>query len=396
MPKKLLVLNSGSSSLKYRLFDLDDERALVSGAIERIGEVSASSVDGDGVRRFANHRQAIAEVMRELGKSGELPNPHELLGIGHRVVHGGETFRSAVLVDDTVIKAVQSASPLAPLHNPPNLLGIQICRELWPDVPQVAVFDTAFHQSMPPYAYRYALPKELYRDHRIRRYGFHGTSVAYVTKRAAAYLGRPPEACNFIVLHLGNGASATAVKRGLSVDTSMGMTPLAGLVMGTRCGDIDPGIVLRLLSSGNYSACDLEKLLSRNSGLKGLAGANDMRELLKRVEAGDDEARLAVEIYCYTIKKYIGSYLAVLGNVDALVFTAGIGEHAAPIRHKICSGLEAFGIAINIPKNAAASGKTAELQTADSRVKILMVQTDEELEIARQTAEIIEVRHIGQ
>ena len=385
MQRKLLVLNSGSSSVKYRLFDLSDERALVSGTIERIGEAGG----------FADHRQAVAEVMRRLDESGEMPDPNGLFGIGHRVVHGGESFRAAAMVDDAVIKAIQAAIPLAPLHNPPNLLGIEVCRELWPEVPQVAVFDTAFHQSLPPYAYRYALPKALYRDDRIRRYGFHGTSFAYVMKRAADYLGRPPESCNFIVLHLGNGASAAAIKQGRSVDTSMGMTPLAGLIMGTRCGDIDPGVVLHLMASGNYSPNALERLLMKGSGLKGLAGANDMREILQRAAAGDEDARLAVDMYCYTIKKYIGSYLAVLGNVDAVIFTGGIGEHAAPIRYKVCSDLRSFGIAIDIWKNARDTGATAELQAVHSRIKILIVPTDEELEIARQSAEAIDARRVG-
>jgi acetate kinase len=395
MQRKLLVLNSGSSSVKYRLFDLTDERVLASGLIERIGESGASSVDGNGAAGFADHRQAIAEVLRRLGESGEMPNPNELFGIGHRVVHGGEAFQAAVMVDDAVLEAIRAAIPLAPLHNPSNLLGIEICRELWPGVPQVAVFDTAFHQSMPPHAYRYALPKEFYRDDRIRRYGFHGTSFEYVTKRAAAYLGRPVKSCNFIVLHLGNGASAAAIKHGRSIDTSMGMTPLSGLIMGTRCGDIDPGVMLYLMTFRNYSANELERLLSRDSGLKGLVGANDMREILRRAAAGDEDARLAVDMYCYAIKKYIGGYLAVLGNIDSLIFTGGVGEHAAPIRYKICSGLKSCGIAIDIQKNAMDTGETAELQTAYSRIKILIVPTDEELEIAREAAEVIGAQRVG-
>jgi len=395
MQRKLLVLNSGSSSVKYRLFDLSDERVLVSGMIERIGESGTFLLDSNGADGFADHRQAIAEVLHRLKESGEMPDPNELFGIGHRVVHGGETFHTAVMVDDAVIKAIRTAIPLAPLHNPPNLLGIEICRELWPGVPQVAVFDTAFHQSMPPRAYRYALPNEFYRDDRIRRYGFHGTSFAYVTKRAAAYLGRPVESCNFIVLHLGNGASAAAIKHGRSVDTSMGMTPLAGLIMGTRCGDIDPGVMLYLMTSGNYSASELERLLSKNSGLKGLTGANDMREILRRAATDDENARLAVEMYCYGVKKYIGGYLAVLGSIDALIFTGGVGEHAAPVRYKICSDLKSCGIMIDIRKNAMGTDEIAELQTVHSRVKILIVPTDEELEIARQTAETIDTQCAG-
>ncbi|WP_026611000.1 acetate/propionate family kinase [Methylocaldum szegediense] len=395
MHRKVLVLNSGSSSVKYRLFDLDVERVLVSGVIERIGESSVGPPDGNGEESFADHRQAIAEVMRKLRESGELLDSNELYAIGHRVVHGGEIFRSSVIVDDAVIEAIRAAFPLAPLQNPPNLLGIEVCRELWPGVPQVAVFDTAFHLSMPPHAYRYALPDTFYRDHGIRRYGFHGTSFAYVAKRAAAYLGRPLESCNFIALHLGNGASAVAIKRGRSVDTSMGMTPLAGLIMGTRCGDIDPGVLLYLINSGICSTADLDWLLSRNSGLKGLVGANDMREILRLAAAGDGDACLAVEMYCYAIKKYIGGYLAILGNIDALIFTAGIGEHAAPIRYKVCSGLEPCGIAIDIRKNAVDPNETAELQAVHSRTKILIVPTDEELEIAREAAAVMDARVAG-
>lgn len=395
MHRKVLVLNSGSSSVKYRLFDLGVERVLVSGSIERIGESSVAPPGGNEDEKFADHRQAIAEVMRRLGESGELPDPNQLFAIGHRVVHGGDTFRSAVIVDDAVVEAIRTAFPLAPLHNPPNLLGIEVCRELWSGVPQVAVFDTAFHQSMPPHAYRYALPNKFYRDDRIRRYGFHGTSFAYVAKRAAAYLGRPLESCNFIALHLGNGASAVAIKRGRSVDTSMGMTPLAGLIMGTRCGDIDPGVLLYLMNSGICSATDLDRLLSHDAGLKGLVGANDMREILRLAAAGDEGACLAIEMYCYAIKKYIGGYLAILGNIDALIFTAGIGEHAAPIRYKVCSGLEPCGIAIDIRKNSIDPNGTVELQAAHSRAKILIVPTDEELEIAREAAEVMDAHLAG-
>lgn len=381
MPSKILVLNSGSSSLKYRLFDLaDHERVVAAGLIERIGETGSA---------VADHREAIAEIVRRLEAAGDLRDESDLLGIGHRVVHGGEAFSAAVAVDEAVIDAIREAIPLAPLHNPPNLLGIEVCQELWPHVPQVAVFDTAFHQTMPPEAYRYALPEACYGEQRIRRYGFHGTSFAYVTKRAAAHLGLPSEDLNLIVLHLGNGASAAAIRGGCSVDTSMGMTPLAGLMMGTRSGDLDPGVVLHWLAAGETPDA-VARRLNKDSGLKGVAGGNDMRDVLARAEAGDPAARLAVAMYVHRLKHYIGAYYAVLGRVDALVFTGGIGEHAAPIRREACRDLAALGIVLDEAANGrAAGGGVAEIQVPGGAVKILVVPTDEELEIARQTAAVV-------
>jgi acetate kinase len=384
MPRKILVLNSGSSSLKYRLFDLDGERVLASGLVERIGEPSAAT----GQPPVPDHRAAIAGIVRQLEASGSLSGGADLSGIGHRVVHGGEDFAAAAVVDERVLAAIRAAVPLAPLHNPPNLLGIEVCRELWPEVPQVAVFDTAFHQTMPPYAYRYALPEQCYSQGRIRRYGFHGTSFAYVTRQAAAYLGRPVEALNLIALHLGNGASACAIAGGRSVDTSMGLTPLAGLMMGTRCGDIDPGVLLHLLEAPDRSAVDVARLLNRDSGLKGVAGSNDMRDVLARAEAGEAGARLAVEMYCYRIKHYVGAYFAALGRVDALVFTGGIGEHAAPIRSGVCAGLQGLGIVLDETANRALVPGIAAIQQGDG-IRVLVVPTDEELEIARQAGELV-------
>ncbi len=387
MPRKILVLNSGSSSLKYRLFDLDGERVLASGLIERIGEPCAESAEPPPV---ADHRSAIAELVRRLETAGELRNEGDLFGIGHRVVHGGETFSAAARVDTAVIEAIRDAIPLAPLHNPPNLLGIEVCRERWPEVPQVAVFDTAFHQTMPPRAYRYALPEDCYTRLRIRRYGFHGTSFAYITRRVADYLGRTVESLNLIALHLGNGASACAIGGGRSLDTSMGLTPMAGLMMGTRCGDLDPGVVLHLLEELGQPVAEVARLLNRDSGLKGIAGGNDMRDVLARAEAGDAPARLALDLYCYRIRHYIGAYCAVLGRVDALVFTGGIGEHAAPIRSGVCEGLASLGIALDETANRSAGPGIAAIQ-AGGGVRILVVPTDEELEIARQTGEVIRV-----
>ncbi len=372
----ILVLNAGSSSIKYRLFAADTWAVRGGGTIERIGEGGSDAPP--------DHRTALLLLMKRLN----LSEGQALTGIGHRVVHGGEAFRSAVRVDEIVIQAIREAIPLAPLHNPPNLLGIEICRDLWPEVPQVAVFDTAFHHTIPPRAYRYALPEYCYRELKIRRYGFHGSSFAYVSRRAAAYLGLPLDTLNAIVLHLGNGASMAAIAGGQSVDTSMGMTPVAGLMMGTRCGDLDPGVLLYLLAQG-YSSTELDRLLNRDSGLKGVAHSNDMRDILSRVEQGNDEARLAIDLYLYRIRFYLGGYLAILGRVDALIFTGGIGEHAAFIRAGVCENLASLGIGLDESANRRVDQGIAELQSAESRVKILVIPTDEELEIAQQTANLL-------
>ena len=386
MPDPILVLNSGSSSVKYRLFDTAGEGpVLASGSIERIGEPGGADSKGP----ISDHRTAIAEIVRRLRDSGRFPDPGGLYGIGHRVVHGGETFSTAVAIDNGVIAAIREASSLAPLHNPPNLAGIEVCREYWPDVPQVAVFDTAFHQTMPPEAYRYAIPEALYREFHIRRYGFHGTSFAYLAKRVAAHLAKPLESLNLIILHLGNGASACAVAGGRSVETSMGLTPLAGLIMGTRCGDLDPGVVLHLLEEAGRPLAEVAGWLNRDSGLKGITGSNDMRDVLDRAGEGDESARLAVTMYCRRIKQYIGAYLAVLGRVDALVFSGGIGEHAAPIRQGVCEGLEHFGMILDLAANRSPGGDVSEIQASGGAVGIFVVPTDEELEIARQTAGVI-------
>lgn len=383
MSDKILVINSGSSSLKYRLFDLStDNRVLTAGLIERIGETSPAN-NGHPVN---NHREAMSLLIRQIQSAGHFQAHETPFAIGHRVVHGGESFSEATLINEKVIQTIREAIPLAPLHNPANLLGIEVCREIWPDVPEVAVFDTAFHQTMPPAAYRYAIPEIFYRQHHIRRYGFHGTSFAYVALKAAEYLKRRPEELNLIALHLGNGASAVAIKNGRSIDTSMGMTPMAGLMMGTRCGDLDPGIILHLLEQAKLTASELSAILNRESGLSGIAGSNDMRDVLKRAEANDDNAHLALDMYSHVIKKYIGGYLAILGRVDALIFTGGIGQHAAAVRAAICKGLDHLGFGLDLEKNQEPSGGIAEIQSANSTALILIVPTDEELEIARQTA----------
>jgi acetate kinase len=306
------------------------------------------------------------------------------------VVHGGEFFHEPTFVDDRVIDAIRGMIPLAPLHNPANLIGIEVAMKQRPDVPQVAVFDTAYHQSMPPHAFHYALPQELYKKHHVRRYGFHGTSHLYVAKQASEHLGKPLDNLNLITLHLGNGASAAAIKAGESVDTSMGLTPLEGLIMGTRCGDLDPAIHFYLARETGKSMDEVETLLNNESGLKGICGVNDMREIIRLVGEGDEKAELAIDAYCYRIKKYIGAYFAVLGHVDALVFTGGIGENAALIRQRSCENLSGLGIMLDEQKNSSCVGTFMPVHSRESKVGILVIPTNEELEIARQTQECIE------
>jgi acetate kinase len=305
------------------------------------------------------------------------------------VVHGGEAFHAPTLVDDDVIAAIRKMIPLAPLHNPANLDGILVARELFPGVPQVAVFDTAFHQTMPRTAYRYAIPRYLYREHHVRRYGFHGTSHHFVAKQAAAMLGKPLSHCNLITLHLGNGASATAIRDGASIDTSMGMTPLEGLVMGSRCGDIDPAVHFYLYRQLGFDNDTLDDLLNRQSGLLGLCGVNDMREVHRLAESGDEDAELALGVTCHRLKKYIGAYAAILGRVDALVFTGGIGENDAAVRECACAELAHLGVELDIDANAGVQGEAGWVSRRESGVAVLVVPTDEELEIARQARETL-------
>ncbi|HYA39215.1 MAG TPA: acetate kinase [Candidatus Methylomirabilis sp.] len=396
----ILVINSGSSSLKYQLFDMHRGFVLTAGIVERIGETNAAlrhqwRTSAGALEQFEraviapDHRAAFLAIRAAMRETGVLRDATRVDAIGHRVVHGGERFRAPTRIDADVLSAIRALVPLAPLHNPPNVLGIELCLELFPTVPQVAVFDTAFHQTMPPHAYHYALPHRLYTDHAVRRYGFHGSSHAYVTRRATAYLAQPPGAINLISLHLGNGASAAAVEGGRCIDTSMGMTPLEGLVMGTRCGDIDPALVFYIGRAAGLNEAAVEALLNKDSGLKGLCGANDMREVLRRMEAGDAQARLAFEIYCYRIRKYIGAYTAALGRVDAVIFTAGIGENAAAVRARVCAGLDTLGVRLDAQKNASVSGEIAEIQSANSAVRLLVVRTNEEREIAEQVRAVL-------
>ena len=382
MPSKILVINSGSSSVKYRLLACErgeSFRPLIAGLIERVGEAHST---------VADHSQAIAEMVRVLDSEGWL-SPGELLAIGHRVVHGGESFSRAVMLGDEVMEAIRAAIPLAPLHNPANLLGIEACRARWPDVPQVAVFDTAFHQSMLPEAYRYAVPDTAYEAQGVRRYGFHGTSFASVRRQVGNYLGQANQALHLILLHLGNGASACALRAGLSIDTSMGMTPLAGLMMGTRCGDLDPGVILYWLEQAGETPDEVSRCLNRDSGLKGIAGTNDMRDILVRADRGDVDAKLAMAMYVHRVRHYIGAYRALLPELQALVFTGGIGEHASAIRSAACRDLAHLGFHLDEDKNRSIPPGLAEIQSSHSAVRIMVVPTDEEGEIARQALELL-------
>ncbi|MFB6951965.1 acetate kinase [Streptomyces niveus] len=395
---RVLVLNSGSSSVKYQLLDMRDGARLAAGLVERIGESASRLVhtpSGDEARGrertepIADHDEALKAVADELARDGVGLDSPELAAIGHRVVHGGPEFSAPTVIDDAVLAEIERLVPLAPLHNPANITGIRTARALRPDLPQVAVFDTAFHTTMPESAARYAIDVATADAHRIRRYGFHGTSHAYVSRRAAGLLGRAPEELNLIVLHLGNGASASAVAGGRCVDTSMGLTPLEGLVMGTRSGDIDPAVVFHLERVAGMDTDEIDELLNKKSGLTGLCGDNDMREIRRRVDAGDAAATLAFEIYIHRLKKYIGAYYAVLGRVDAVVFTAGVGENAAPVRAAAIAGLGELGLVVDAELNAVRSGEPRLVSPEHARVAVAVVPTDEEMEIARQTFALV-------
>jgi len=381
LAKSILVMNSGSSSLKYELHAISPTGLSVvfKGLVERIGEPTSS---------VQNHRDAIGQVVHALEASGHLETS-PLLAIGHRVVHGGERFCRAVVIDEKVVEGIRAAASLAPLHNPPNLLGIEACRAHWAEVPQVAVFDTAFHQSLPVAAYRYAIPALEGGPGRIRRYGFHGTSFASIRRQVAQYLDRPADTLNLLVLHLGNGASACAIRAGQSIETSMGMTPTAGLVMGTRSGDIDPGILLHWMMQEGASAEVLNQRLNHQSGLKGLCGSNDMREILDRIEAKDPLAREALNIYIHRLRHFIGAYRAELPELDALVFTGGIGEHAPKVRFETLLGLSHLGFELDVDRNDAYSGGIGEIQRSGAVIRVMVAPPLEEREIALQSAELL-------
>ncbi len=395
---KVLVLNSGSSSVKYQFIETSTREVLAKGQVERIGMDDAVlthiRADGDTVKISAeilDHNIAIEYVIAVLlsKNHGVIKDKSEIEAVGHRVVHGGEVFSGSVLITDEVIEEIRENIELAPLHNPHNLRGILACKRLLPNTPQVAVFDTAFHQKMPEYAFIYGLPYELYKRYKIRRYGFHGTSHRYVSKRASEILGIPLEKLKIITAHLGNGCSMSAVKFGVSVDTSMGFTPLEGLLMGTRSGDIDPAVVIYLMSKEGLTMAEINALLNKHSGLLGISGvSSDMREIIKEMKNGNPRAKLAFEVFCYRVKKYIGAYSAVMGGVDAIVFTAGIGENSPDVRKKVCEDLEYLGIKIDDEKNNSPE-KEKIITTDDSKVKVLVIPTNEELVIALDTAEIV-------
>lgn len=397
---KILVLNSGSSSLKFQLFVGDDLSVMAVGLIEQIGDTQSAAqlsfVDSSGLETVLkrnnpidDHRSAIMIMANMLRESGVLVDTSELTGVGHRVVHGGEAFRQPVLINEAVIAAIEELIPLAPLHNPANLMGIRVTMEHVAQIPQVAVFDTAFHQSIPDHAYLYALPYTLYKEQKIRRYGFHGTSHSYVARQAALYLDKPIASLNIITLHLGNGASAAAIKSGKCIDTSMGLTPLEGLVMGTRSGDLDPAILLYLSRESGLDIDALDTLLNKESGLKGICGENDMRTISEAAEQGNSRAKLALTMFCYRLKKYIGAYMAALGGVDCIVFTGGIGENSVIVRQMCCQGLERLGLTLDEEKNSIRQKDILEIQSDDSRVSLLVIPTDEEYEIASQTLQVI-------
>ncbi len=394
----ILALNCGSSSLKYQVFDADSRRAIVGGNVEKIGLpdsfLTQKYPDGTKQRKEAsmkNHDEALNVVLFMLRDASIDLN--EIAGVGHRVVMGGDKFASSVEITDEVIKTIDDLSPLAPLHNPSALMGIITAKQLLPNAKQVAVFDTAFHQTMPDYAYRYAVPGAWYTELGVRRYGFHGTSHLYVSKRAAKMLGKPASECNLITLHIGSGASATAIRGGVSVDTSLGMTPLSGLTMGTRPGDLDPGVVLYVMNRLGLTPDQMQKHLNKDSGLMGITECFADRRDVEQNKAENDKCRLAIDTEVHNVKKYIGAYMAELGHTDALVFTAGVGENDDYLRERFCSGMEELGIKLDKEKNAAALARKgvdeAIISTPDSRIKILMIATNEELVIVEDTLAII-------
>jgi len=384
---QVLVLNTGSSSIKYQLFAMSEQQVLVAGVLEGIGEERSRLSHRRGGAEPMTFEQPVADqeagfalIRQAFEDSGGMPT--ELAAIGHRVVHGGDRFSAPAVIDDDVIAAIEELTPLAPLHNPSNLAGIRLARRLYPDVPQVAVFDTAFHSSMPAVAYRYALPEELATRLKIRRYGFHGTSHSFVARAAAEHLGRPLEDLDLVTLHLGNGASACAVEGGRSVATSMGMSPQEGLVMGTRSGDIDPTVIFHLHRVAGLPIEEIENSLTRYAGLHGLTGHNDMRAVETRQAAGDPAAELAFAVYCRRIKEHVGAYLAILGHADAITFTAGVGQNAPTVRAASLAGLSTLGITVDPARNTA----NAQIISPDTApTKICVIPTDEELEIATQT-----------
>lgn len=402
---KVLVINSGSSSIKFQLLAMDSESVLAAGLVERIGEPTGvvqctmqPGSAGEAVLRqegpIADHQAGMLQAVEMLtdGRHGVVRSRDDIGAIGHRVVHGGEDFHQPTIIDGTVMEAIKRNIPLAPLHNPANLDGIDVALRLFPGVAQVAVFDTAFHQTIPPRAHIYALPYELYERYRIRRYGFHGTSHKFVAGECARLLGKPLDECNLITIHLGNGCSMTAIENGKSVDTTLGMTPLEGLVMGTRSGDIDPAIHAYLHRNAGLDIEAIDQLLNKESGLKGICGLNDMRDIHAAVAAGDRRAALALDVQTYRNRKYIGAYLAVLGRVDGLVFTAGIGENDAVVRSRSVEGLACLGVQIDPERNRQRVDQPLRISTETSPVQVWVIPTNEELAIARETIGMVNNR----
>jgi len=395
---KVLVVNCGSSSLKYQVLDMPSEKLLCKGLVERIGiDGSVIKHEKIGQDKFVlevpmkDHTDAIVHVIDALldKDHGVAASMDEIGAVGHRVVQGGEKFASSALVTDEMLKTVEGLNELAPLHNPANLLGIAACRKLMPKTPMVGVFDTSFHQTMPAESYIYALPYEYYEKYGVRRYGFHGTSHRYVTAKAAEMLGKKPEEVNLVTCHIGNGASCAAVKNGKCFDTSMGLTPLEGLVMGTRCGDIDPAIIPFVAGKENMSFADVDNMMNKKSGILGISGiSSDMRDVETGMAEGNKRAKIAWDVFAHRVKHYIGAYLAELGGADAIVFTAGVGENSAAMRADICAGLEGLGIVLDKEANNV-RGEEKVLSTKDSKIKVLLIPTNEELMIAKDTYEIV-------
>lgn len=376
----ILVINSGSSSLKYQLFKMPSPQPVSSGLVERIGERGSPVPD---------HRVALEQVLTVLseGEGSVIKSPDDIDAVGHRVVHGGEQFSDATIITAQVKQQIRKLFSLAPLHNPANYTCIEVAEETFPNATQIAIFDTAFHQTIPEQAYRYALPGSYYQDHGIRVYGFHGTSHKYVSEQAAAWLGNPE--ARLISIHLGNGCSMTAVKAGRSIDTSMGFGPLSGLVMGTRSGDIDPSVIFHLMEHSGYTLEQLSKLLNKQSGLLGVGGSGDMRDIRSRIANGDESARLAVNLYAYRIRKFIGAYTAVLNGLDAIIFTAGVGENDAAMRAAVCEEMDYLGILIDPEKNNIREKHLRDISAAGSPVRILVIPTNEEYEIAHQCYDLL-------
>ena len=396
----ILIINAGSSSVKFTCMESEGFNVIASGVVERIGlRGTLFNYKRNGSEKIAkevdvkNTRDAVALITSCLCDPavGVMKSLNEMAAVGHRVVHGGEKISAPTLIDGSVKAVIEECSEMAPLHNPPNLEGIRACEEAFPGIPQVGVFDTAFHATLPPKAYLYGLPLQLYQNDHVRRYGFHGTSHKYVSQEAARFLNGPPDGLKIITCHLGNGSSIAAVKGGRCVDTSMGFTPLEGLIMGTRCGNLDPAIIFYLIERKQMSAAEVNELLNKKSGMLGLAGigSSDLRDVEQKVTEGHAQAKAAFETFCYGIQKYIGAYMAAMGGVDAIVFTAGIGENSDRVRAAVCGGMEGLGIVLDAKKNASLNHSRGEISTPESKTKILIIPTNEELQIARETMEVL-------